>query len=110
MKFEKKPWFEVPELHPQQRAQLKRSAERSAKKLSQYNELIANEKLMGFPSYRERLAEQADAKVARAEKRKEQDVKRLEAKKEAIKEQEASAPEEKDSSAPKFNIKGVPIN
>ena len=73
LKFEKKPWFEVPELHPKQRSQLRRAAENSAKKLSQYNELLADEKLMGFPSYRERLAEQAEAKAAKAEKRKAQE-------------------------------------
>ena len=55
----------MPELSKQQRYSLKRNKTESAKKLHEYNELLADEKLMGFPSYRERLAEEAAVEAAR---------------------------------------------
>ena len=53
--FEKKPWFEVPELSKLKRRNLARQRVAQAEKMDMYNELLRDEERMGIPSLKERM-------------------------------------------------------
>ena len=54
--FERKPWFEVPELSKLKRRHIKIAASNQAKKMELYFDLLKDEQMMGIATYRDRRA------------------------------------------------------
>ena len=57
LNFEKKPWFEIPELSKLKRRRIIIEKKRHTDAFAKYNELLKDEALMGFGDHRERFQE-----------------------------------------------------
>ena len=57
LNFEKKPWFEIPELSKLKRRTIIIEKKRHTDAFAKYNELLKDEALMGFGDHRERFQE-----------------------------------------------------